>query len=69
MARSTYIWLVQNPANGLLTSAFTVKYEMLNWVEKNHAMGSHTTVHRLSDGALKDPEEITGEVLAALTVT
>lgn len=52
MARSTYIYFVQG-RQGEPVAAFTVKHEMMTWLEQNP--GDYT-LWRLSDGGHRPPE-------------
>lgn len=53
MARSTNIFIVENPEAGAVLAAFTVKHECKTWlarVEKNHFIKGWT-VMRVPDGS------------------
>jgi len=52
MARSTYIWFVQD-GQGDVVAAFTVKHELTKWLEAN---GTNFLVSRIRDG-LQAPGE------------
>lgn len=59
MARSTYIYVVY--INLVLTSAFTVKREMLNWLPSEKPL--LLQIYRLKDGKPGLITEITSEVI------
>lgn len=46
MARSLYVWFVQN-TEGDVVAAFTVKHELGSWLDKN---GVNFLVSRIRDG-------------------
>lgn len=49
MARSTYVYTVQEPMTRNVVGAFTVKYEMLEWAQKG-PISKLAHVYRHRDG-------------------
>lgn len=53
MARSSYIYIVENPEAGAVLAVFTVKHECVSWLKKqrdNHYPLNVWTVMRVPDG-------------------
>jgi hypothetical protein len=57
MARSTYVYVVLR--GGEPVAGFTVKHELLTWLEHHH--GNHV-VYRLGDGGAGRPPQRMGEL-------
>jgi hypothetical protein len=50
MPRSSYIYTVQRHANPPVLAAFTVKYELVNWMADRPDMRGCVTITRHRDG-------------------
>lgn len=53
MARSSYIYMVENPESGAVLAAFTVKHECVSWLKyqrRHHYPLDVWTVMRVPDG-------------------
>lgn len=63
MARSTYIYVVTDARKQIL-AAFTVKHELVSWLERQVSLTGHN-VWRVADGgwARKPPADMTAEVV------
>jgi hypothetical protein len=58
MARSKYIYVIEY--EGTIDSAFTVKYEMENYLDKREYLhDGYTRIFRFPDGGRSDGVEIT----------
>jgi hypothetical protein len=55
VARSSYIWVVQR--HDALAAAFTVKHEMISWLEQQNAIDSGWWVIRMPDGPRRATNE------------
>jgi hypothetical protein len=54
MARSSYVYVVTDGPVGPPVAAFTVKHELLTWVERSYEKAQFHTYWRLSDNPV-DP--------------
>lgn len=61
MARSSYIYVVTE--NGMVSAAFTVKYELVSWLENRKNFGSYIRIVRVRSGVMGSVTDITNECL------
>jgi hypothetical protein len=62
MARSTYIYHIREPGEGLIIASFTVKYEARYWLRRSGLKRSDYNLFRMGDGLCEFGQKFETEV-------